>query len=105
LAFATGYRDLGNSIDESPNQLTNLALQTRLGLLGVASSCLNLMRPGAHDQLSTIYRKNCTIQLPFLRAKDICPDALLSSSSEDYDLYQSLKKLIGETEDHEVSEL
>jgi len=50
---------------------------------------------GLHDQLQHIYRKDCTIRLPFFNLSSICPLALLDDSAEDESSFPSCASLTG----------
>ena len=50
---------------------------------------------GLQDELTAIYRKDCTIRIPFLSVSCLEPKVLLSSNQEDNDLRGILTNLTG----------
>lgn len=50
---------------------------------------------GLQDELTAIYRKDCTIRIPFLSVSCLEPRNLLSTAAEDNDLRNILTNLTG----------
>jgi hypothetical protein len=57
---------------------------------------------GLQDELTAIYRKDCTIRIPFLSVSCLEPRVLLSMSAEDNDVRGTLTNLTGKEREREA---